>query len=1042
MLGGGDPSGFSALGVTRLALTTEEARDEALGAASSALGDLSTSLAEGLAACQAARTVSAAAAVVDHCQALDLSPGEPELQHDGRGLLRTLIACDMSLATSAAAEANAEAVARAFVADHAALFGLTKGDLSDAVTFTLRRQRVLPNGKTLVTLQQQLDGLPVFTGRITVHVDEAGGVAYVNGQLTPPWALDTTGAAVDSEALESAVESALDVTEADIVATEVGVFDPARGPGAALLARPAVRVRSGAVVGSPDVFVDAVTGVVLGVDDRSAGLTAAQEHVEVYSQCVDKCVDWGDDECDTYAGSLTCMSSVDINLTSTQSWDQLNGQDYFQSVEPRMLQHSTLIQDDGYESVCDFRGEEEEEPAWSWCTYETGCVVGREDCQAAAKSASDQTTTIVAELEGVFWFYRDWTGRIGWDDEQFSGTEPESYHRLRLVTDNCRTTLGTCTQTGACGVGDYDPDGGPSKPGGPGIWVDESAVMAIAEDLDEARPFTIAHEMSHGIDFSEGNLKASTSDPRGEWIAEGIADVFGVLWHAHYLDPTNADDLPTWFKGTIDCEDPDCPCGAPESWNFAAPCEYQIDQCNLDGPGHLTEVWDGCGSNHNGFLVSKLGELMGGDGGGDSHSSWHGVDVCSPGYSGVDFDYAQMTATFYDALLSLEADDTYSTFRRMLTIAAGDHDDSDGLEDAAFDAADAVGLWNLDTSLATSNGGAATLASVTPSGGPVFYYFERATSDRIVYRTRDAEPGTYSAQGWSGTTTLAEDVQNGPAVTTIEGSPDLMYVVYADDTDGDLMMQVVDEDGDVEDEGDGVPQPYLDITNIDARTDAEPALVAYDGDLYLFFKETGSGSQTIKAAWLDLDAGTPQWDDLDDPTNPVQSDVGVSAASGQQQTVGSGVDRIYVAHRSVASGHTGETGLWQFDPADYPNPPATPTVQFAGLSSGPADQPTTDLRPTVAIFRDHLHVAAYRDGASGAIVYNHCAFDACEGTCCPALDCDDDGWAHFWPMQGNTANVPVSLVGHLPGGEGYLHLVHIEGSGATPDAFSRRKRSD
>ena len=138
MLGGGDPSGVSALGVTRLALTTEEARDQALGAASSALGDLSTSLAEGLAACQAARTVSAAAAVVDHCQALDLSPGEPELQHDGRGLLRTLVACDMSLATSAAAESGPETVARAFVADHAALFGLTEDDLSEAVTFGCR----------------------------------------------------------------------------------------------------------------------------------------------------------------------------------------------------------------------------------------------------------------------------------------------------------------------------------------------------------------------------------------------------------------------------------------------------------------------------------------------------------------------------------------------------------------------------------------------------------------------------------------------------------------------------------------------------------------------------------------------------------------------------------------------------------------------------------------------------------------------------------------------------------------------------------------
>jgi len=75
--------------------------------------------------------------------------------------------------------------------------------------FAVERERSDDRGWRHVTLRQEIDGIPVWNRRITLHVNPAGDVAAINGRFVPERATVTARAALEAgEALDIAVADA------------------------------------------------------------------------------------------------------------------------------------------------------------------------------------------------------------------------------------------------------------------------------------------------------------------------------------------------------------------------------------------------------------------------------------------------------------------------------------------------------------------------------------------------------------------------------------------------------------------------------------------------------------------------------------------------------------------------------------------------------------------------------------------------------------------------------------------------------------------
>ncbi len=106
---------------------------------------------------------------------------------------------DLLPSVSGDSAAAATAKASAYLKDYAEAFGASRSDLAQA--------EVTSNsyGRT-VTYEQKHDGVAVFGGLVRAHLDTAGDLTAVNGELVPVGSVDTTPALSEAEAGARAIK--------------------------------------------------------------------------------------------------------------------------------------------------------------------------------------------------------------------------------------------------------------------------------------------------------------------------------------------------------------------------------------------------------------------------------------------------------------------------------------------------------------------------------------------------------------------------------------------------------------------------------------------------------------------------------------------------------------------------------------------------------------------------------------------------------------------------------------------------------------------
>ena len=84
---------------------------------------------------------------------------------------------------SSAASEDAEISARRFLSERSDLFRLDQNEVDDLKL--TRRHRSAHNGVTHLSLQQQVNGIEVFQGEMSLHLDRQGAVIAADGELIP-----------------------------------------------------------------------------------------------------------------------------------------------------------------------------------------------------------------------------------------------------------------------------------------------------------------------------------------------------------------------------------------------------------------------------------------------------------------------------------------------------------------------------------------------------------------------------------------------------------------------------------------------------------------------------------------------------------------------------------------------------------------------------------------------------------------------------------------------------------------------------------------
>ncbi|HEX8385092.1 MAG TPA: M4 family metallopeptidase, partial [Rubricoccaceae bacterium] len=182
-----------------------------------------------------------------------------ELQVDARTGVPTFLAGPLRAGSSA----QPEAAARAFVAENAALFGVSGRDA--VVVRDVQRDAL---GLTHVRVQQTVGGVPVFGGDAVVHLDRAGAVYAYGGTLAPEAeAVSTTPAVSPGAALAAAradvrpgAERPADELDAWRPDAHLVVYAAAGEP---VLAYHVRLFQDAPVPANWEVFVDAQTGRVI-----------------------------------------------------------------------------------------------------------------------------------------------------------------------------------------------------------------------------------------------------------------------------------------------------------------------------------------------------------------------------------------------------------------------------------------------------------------------------------------------------------------------------------------------------------------------------------------------------------------------------------------------------------------------------------------------------------------------------------------------------------------------------------------------------------
>ncbi len=98
-----------------------------------------------------------------------------------------------------------DSIARDFLADHSAMFGLSRSQILEMKLRNLDNDQ----GATFLNYEQMIDGVPVFQGQVQVAVNAEGQVIAVNeGQVIPSAAINTSPRLSEGEGIQRALLAA------------------------------------------------------------------------------------------------------------------------------------------------------------------------------------------------------------------------------------------------------------------------------------------------------------------------------------------------------------------------------------------------------------------------------------------------------------------------------------------------------------------------------------------------------------------------------------------------------------------------------------------------------------------------------------------------------------------------------------------------------------------------------------------------------------------------------------------------------------------
>lgn len=102
--------------------------------------------------------------------------------------------------------ASPESAARDYVSRCSSLFGLT----DQSTELTVRHQKTLDRGRSLVRFQQVYQGIPVLAGELMVNLDSAKNILSVNGEILPDISVKTSAAVDAATAQRNALRAVAD----------------------------------------------------------------------------------------------------------------------------------------------------------------------------------------------------------------------------------------------------------------------------------------------------------------------------------------------------------------------------------------------------------------------------------------------------------------------------------------------------------------------------------------------------------------------------------------------------------------------------------------------------------------------------------------------------------------------------------------------------------------------------------------------------------------------------------------------------------------
>ena len=328
----------------------------------------------------------------------------------------------------------------------------------------------------------------------------------------------------------------------------------------------------------------------------------------------------------------------------------------------------------------------------------------------------------------------------------------------------------------------------------------------------------VGHEVTHGVNQVHGHL---TLIGQSGSLSESFSDIFG-----EFVERYSSGSGPDWIHGTELSTPPDSCYPVRDIANCESP---RCGECPTQ-PAHFSNYnrWVGDDPvHHNASIPSKAGWLLGRE---TSQGPVTFAGITVTGIGEVD-----AGRVWYDALTSrFTPYSTFTDFRyAIINSAASLFGVGEDKYIESLRSVDAIGVWSADYWENFDTQHRPALAMFTVSGEDRRYIFYREpvdTDPQLFYRYRTCV--IYGGCSWSAATPL-DNAGSGPAAVVFDNK---LWVFAKYHWSNYIVYKTLNPDGTWNplDQPTGLPE-----------TDNDVAAAAFNGKLYLFYKDVGSGAKVI-----------------------------------------------------------------------------------------------------------------------------------------------------------------------------------------------------